>query len=183
MTENCTNAANAPAITLSLLGPDRKIIWQVEQTNHPYDGFEMKKIVLLTVVLIALLCLTSFVYSDFLSSLVPGWHTTIYPPYFFVMLAVLNVLFPVFAYWKLSNSGRKPRPLVLAAHALVSSAILIAAKFPLLFLPETQGQTNPDILLQLFDLTRMLYLAFVIEQVAFLLLILYWIGRKKPTAS
>ena len=45
---------------------------------------------------------------DFATSVIPGWHTTIFPPYFLINTIIFIVmLFVVMAYWKISKRTKE----------------------------------------------------------------------------
>lgn len=64
--------------------------------------FKPRQILILIAVLI-LICLTvSLLKNDFVSFILPGWHTTIYPPYFVISCISLSLawIFAILLIWK-----------------------------------------------------------------------------------
>ncbi|PVD53301.1 hypothetical protein DC498_05340 [Terrimonas sp.] len=72
---------------------------------------------------------------DFSTSIVPGWHTTIFPAYFIGELIVIIVLlFVIIGYWLLSKQGDKTSWILFAIHFLFTIPTIIYIKFPTVFL-------------------------------------------------
>ena len=82
-----------------------------------------------------LLLLTIPFSFDFATSVVPGWHTTIFPPYFTWGLIVMIVLLLVtIGYWLLSKRTDRINGILFAIHFALTIPIVIYLKFPSIFL-------------------------------------------------
>src|SRR5215216_5777514 len=94
--------------------------------NKPYIPF---------LAFLVLLLLTIPFSSDFATSVVPGWHTTIFPPYFIWGLVVIIVLVLVtIGYWLLSKRTGKTNWALFAIHFLLTIPTVIYLKFPAILL-------------------------------------------------
>ncbi|OJY85075.1 MAG: hypothetical protein BGP14_04315 [Sphingobacteriales bacterium 44-15] len=82
-----------------------------------------------------LLLLTIPFSFDFATSVVPGWHTTIFPPYFIWGLIVMIVLLLVtIGYWLLSKRTDKTNWTLFAIHFVLTIPTIIYLKFPSILL-------------------------------------------------
>jgi hypothetical protein len=78
---------------------------------------------------------------SFATSVVPGWHTVIFSPYFVASLAIsIFIILPTRAYWQLRKSPEEINWLMFALHLFFTIPIVIFLRFPGLFLP-THWQT------------------------------------------
>ena len=79
-------------------------------------NFMKRSYILLFVYLVMVLLAVDFSF-DSSTLAVPGWHTTIYPPYFIgVIILILVLLFVSIGYWLLSNRADKITWIVFALH-------------------------------------------------------------------
>lgn len=84
---------------------------------------------------LVLLLLTIPFSFDFATSVVPGWHTTIFPPYFIWGLIVLIVLLlATIGYWLLTKRTDKTNWSLFAIHFLLTIPTIIYLKFPSILL-------------------------------------------------
>jgi hypothetical protein len=82
-----------------------------------------------------LLLLTIPFSFDFATSVVPGWHTTIFPPYFTWGLIVMIVLLLVtIGYWLLSKRTDRINRILFAIHFALTIPIVIYLKSPSILL-------------------------------------------------
>lgn len=82
-----------------------------------------------------LLLLTIPFSFDFATSVIPGWHTTIFPPYFIWGLIVVIVLLLVtIGYWLLSKRTYKISWTLFAIHFALTIPTIIYLKFPSILL-------------------------------------------------
>lgn len=88
---------------------------------------------------LVLLLLTIPFSFDFATSVVPGWHTTIFPPYFIWGLIVISVLLLVtIGYWRLSKRVDKINWILFASHFVLTIPTVIFLIFPSIFLAVQQ---------------------------------------------
>ncbi|MVO11141.1 hypothetical protein GOQ30_18395 [Flavobacterium sp. TP390] len=69
---------------------------------------------------------------DFASSVIPGWHTTVYPPFFvwgIVKMIVLTAV--VFGYWKLYRKEHRINKFWFILHFLLTIPSVIDTLFPI----------------------------------------------------
>jgi hypothetical protein len=108
---------------------------------------------------------------DFATSIVPGWHTTIYPPYFiWGLILIVVLLFVTIGYWLLSRRVDKINWTLFAIHFILTIPTVIFLKFPSIFL--NVQQTSQDEILKATSLRIKLipvaWTLFFVEQVLFL---------------
>lgn len=78
-----------------------------------------------------LLLLTIPFSFDFATSMVPGWHTTIFPPYFIWGLIVMIVLLlATIGYWLISKRTDKTNWTLFATHLALTIPTIVYLKFP-----------------------------------------------------
>lgn len=71
--------------------------------------------------------------SDYATSVVPGWHTTIFPPYFILQfIVVLIILLVSFAYWKLSTITGTINWIFFIIHFILTIPAIIYLKYGLM---------------------------------------------------
>jgi hypothetical protein len=133
---------------------------------------------------LTLLLLTIPFSFDFATSVVPGWHTTIYPPYFIWTLALVVVLlFVVIGYWLISKRVDKTNWTLFIIHHLLTIPTVIFIKFPSILLDV--HQTDRDELIRSLALrVKLIPWAeglFVVGQIFFLVYFIRTIRRKPHT--
>jgi hypothetical protein len=102
---------------------------------------------------------------DFATSVVPGWHTTIFPPHFFLWLVIIIFLFlSTIGYWFLAKRVGKINWMSFFVHLVLNIPSLIFIKFPSFFLDLE--------VLYVFDLSKTLLIKSIL-----LVLILFMIGQ------
>ena len=68
--------------------------------------------------------------SDYATSVVPGWHTTIFPPYFiWQFIVVFIILLVSIAYWKLSKKTSTINWIFFIIHFILTIPAIIYLKF------------------------------------------------------
>ena len=132
-----------------------------------------------------LLLLTIPFSFDFATSAVPGWHTTIFPPYFIWGLVVLIVLLLVtIGYWLLTKRTDKTNWFLFAIHFLLTIPTVIYLKFPSILLDfkvTDQSEWIRAIQFRL-KLIPVAWVLFVVGQILFLIYFFRTI-KAKPTAT
>jgi hypothetical protein len=122
--------------------------------------------------LLLLLLLTIPFSFDFATSVVPGWHTTVFPPFFVwtVILAII-LLFVTIGYWLLSSRVDKMNWILFAIHFMLTVPTVIFIKFPSILLDVQE--TNQEELLQALSLRITLipvaWTLFIIGQILFVI--------------
>jgi len=120
---------------------------------------------------LVLLLLTIPLSFDFATSVVPGWHTTIYPPYFIWGLILIVVLLLVtIGYWLLSKRVDKINWTLIAIHFILTIPTVIFLNFPSIFLnvqPTNQEELLRDLSLRI-KLIPVAWTLFIVGQVLFL---------------
>jgi hypothetical protein len=67
----------------------------------------MKKLYIIFLVLGILLLISVNYTLDFVTSIIPGWHTTIFPPYFIAQIILAPLFFVLaFVYWRSSKNKK-----------------------------------------------------------------------------
>lgn len=133
-------------------------------------------------VFLILLLLVTPVSFDFLTSATPGWHTTIYPPWFIgACLLLLVLLFAIMGYWLQGRRADKMNWMLFACHWVFTIAAILYLKFPSIFLGAPI--TNPEKLMKAAQLrVKLIPIAwglFIIGQVFFLICYIRTIAAPK----
>jgi hypothetical protein len=142
----------------------------------------MKKPYIPFLAFLMLLLLTIPFSFDFATSVVPGWHTTIFPPYFIGGLIVIVVLLLVtIGYWLLSKRKKKINWKLFAFHFILTISTVILLKFPTIFL--NVEQTNQEEIIKAISLRMKListaWALFIIGQVLFVVYFIRTIKSKQ----
>lgn len=141
----------------------------------------MKKSYIPFLAFLVLLLLTIPFSCDFATSVVPGWHTTIFPPYFIWGVSVIIVLLLVtIGYWLLSNRVDKINWTLFAFHFILTIPTLIFLKFPSIYLgveQTTQEEITKAISLQI-KLIPVAWTLFIIGQAFFVIYFIRTVNSK-----
>ena len=133
-----------------------------------------------------LLLLTIPFSFDFATSVVPGWHTTIFPLYFIWGLSVLIVLLLLtIGYWLLSERTNKINWTLFIIHVALTIPTSIYLKFPSILLNVQLTDQNELIKLIEFrmKLIPVAWTLFIIGQILFLIYFVRTIKQNKPNAT
>lgn len=133
---------------------------------------------------LVLLFLTIPFSFDFATSVVPGWHTTIFPPYFIWGLILIIVLLLVtIGYWLLSKRVDKINWTLFAFHFILTIPTVIFLKFPSIFLDVQQ--TNHEEIIKAISLRikfiPLAWTLFIIGQTLFIIYFIRTINSKRIT--
>ena len=129
-----------------------------------------------------LLLLTIPFSFDFATSVVPGWHTTIFPPYFIWGLIVVIVLLLVtIGYWLLSKRTDKTNWSLFAIHFILTIPTIIYLKFPsiLLDVQKTDYEEMVETLEFRMKLVPVAWVLFIAGQILFLIYYIRTIKNKR----
>src|SRR5829696_10121100 len=122
-----------------------------------------------------LLLLTIPFSFDFATSVVPGWHTTIFPPYFIWGLIVIIVLLLVtIGYWLLSKRVDKVNWTLFAFHFILTIPTVIFLKFPSFFF-DVQQANQEEIIKAVSLQIKLIPVAWTLFIVGQLLFVIYYI--------
>jgi hypothetical protein len=128
----------------------------------------MKKSYILFFVFLVLVLLAIAFSFDSSNLAVPGWHTTIFPPYFIeVIISILVLLFVCIGYWLLSNRADKSSWILFALHCTLTIPTAVFIVFPSVFLNVQQGDQEEIIRAVIFrmKLIPVAWAVFIIGQV------------------
>lgn len=120
---------------------------------------------------------------DAATSVVPGWHISIFPTWFIIGVIVTIVLLLVtIAYWLLAKKrGIKPNPILFIGHILLTIPLLFYLRFPGVLI--TDQLNNEDEILQMLDLNRKTAISslilFILGQVSFIIYFIRILKNKK----
>lgn len=124
-----------------------------------------------------------FCMNDFVSSVIPGWHTTIYPFYYlgsFIKLLLLSLV--IFGYLKLSKTQDKLSSKFFYSHFFLTLPSILFSKIPISFLIEfdtnTVKMTNQIVTIGYIRI--ILFLLFLIGQIMFFI---YYYKTKKRLSN
>jgi hypothetical protein len=80
---------------------------------------------------------------DFATSVVPGWHATIIPPYFgWTIISIIILLFATIGYWLLAKRVDKINWTLFIVHFTLTIPTIIFTKFPAIFLDVQEANQN-----------------------------------------
>ena len=125
----------------------------------------------LLVILVLVLLAVAFSF-DSSTLAVPGWHTTIYPPYFIgVVISILVLLFVSIGYWLLTTRDNKINWILFALHFTLTIPTAVFIFFPSIFLNVQQGDQEEIIKAVIFrmKLIPVAWTLFIIGQVLFVI--------------
>lgn len=118
---------------------------------------------------------------DFSNSVVPGWHTAIFPPNFILgLLIIIVLLFVVIGYWLLSKKSDKTSWLLFAIHFLITITTVIYLWVPSIFLNLQVENRNEQIKTLAFrmKLIPLAWAFFIVGQILFLIYYIRILRRK-----
>jgi hypothetical protein len=128
----------------------------------------------LLVVLVLVLLAVAFSF-DSSTLAVPGWHTTIYPPYFIgVIISILVLLFVSIGYWLLTNIADKITWILFALHFTLTIPTAVFIFFPSIFLNVQQGDQEEIIKAVIFRM-KLIPVAWAVFIIGQALCIIYFI--------
>ena len=133
---------------------------------------------------LALLLLTIPFSFDFATSVVPGWHTTIFPPYFtWAVIVIIALLLATIGYWLLSKRVDKINWTLFAFHFTLTIPTIIFLKFPSIFLDVQQ--TNQEEIIKAITLRIKLipvaWALFILGQALFIIYFVRTIKSERKT--
>ena len=142
----------------------------------------MKRPYIPFIAFLVLLLLTIPFSFDFSTSVVPGWHTTIFPPYFIWGLILIIVLLLVtIGYWLLLKRVDRINWILFAFHFLLTIPTVIFLKFPSIFLDVQQ--TNQEEIIKAISLQIKLipvaWTLFIVGQTLFIIYFVRTINSKQ----
>lgn len=116
---------------------------------------------------------------DFATSVVPGWHTTIFPPYFAWALIVFIVLVTVtIGYWLLSKRTNKINWILFSSHFGLTIPTIIYLKIPTISL-DIKVTDQTDLLKASQFQMKLILVVWTLFIVGQLLFIIYFIRTIK----
>lgn len=128
-----------------------------------------------------LLLLTIPFSFDFATSVVPGWHTTIFPPYFiWGLIVVIILLLVTIGYWLLSKRTDKINWTLFAIHFALTIPTVIYLKFPSILLDVKLTDQNELIKAIEFRI-RLIPVAWTLFSAGKILFLIYFIRSIKQT--
>ena len=134
-------------------------------------------------VFIILLLLTFPFSFDFATSAVPGWHTTIFTPYFIWGIVIVIVLLLVtIGYWLLSKRTDKINWALFAIHFALTIPTVIYLKFPSIFLHSQLAGQNELLRATEFRI-RLIPVAWTLFMIGQVLFLIYYIRTIKTKRS
>ena len=128
---------------------------------------------------LVLLLLTIPFSFDFATSVVPGWHTTIFPSYFiWGLIVIIVLLIMTIGYWLLSKRVDKINWTLFAIHFLLTIPTVIFLKFPSIFL-DVQQTNQEEIIKALSFRIKLIPVAWTLFLVGQALFIIYFVRTIK----
>ena len=129
-------------------------------------------------IFLILLALTVFSHMRTAFAVVPGWHTTIYPPKYIITLSliILFLLLSIIGYGLLSWRHRPISVVVFILHLALTIPLIIVFVFPFKFIDRSspsldeferlynQRQCVEYLALSIFSLGQLFFLIYLIKQ-------------------
>lgn len=148
----------------------------------------MKKTLSFFIILFFLVIITFFVNpltSDFGASIVPGWHTTIYPRYYSTTVLLISlILLDFFIYRKFIIHNQFNSKAIIIIHFIVSCILMLLIRHPLLFIDDFTA--NPSSKEVVNFMTRFVYLNttfFALQLIYLLYILVIFIIRSKTFSN
>ncbi len=142
----------------------------------------MKKSYIPFLAFLILLVLTLPFPFHYATSVVPGWHTTIFPPYFAgIFVVVIVLLFITIAYWLLSKKVDKTNWTLFIIHFLATIPTIIFIRFPFILL-NSQQASEAELLTNISNRIKLIPMAssiFIAAQILFLIYFFRTIRAKR----
>lgn len=130
-----------------------------------------------------LLLLTLPFSFDFAASVVPGWHTTIFPPYFIGGLIVVFVLLLVtIGNWLLSKRTGKTNQTLFAIHFGLTIPTVIYLKFPYV-LADLRLTDQNELIEALSFRVKLISVAWTLFIVGQIIFLIYYIRTRKASRT
>lgn len=103
----------------------------------------MKKLIVPFLAFFSLLLLTLPLIIDFITSDIPGWHTTLNPPQFtWKFFILILICFMIIGNWLFSNRADKVNWILFSFHAFLTLSTVTYLKLPYIFLDITSSNQN-----------------------------------------
>lgn len=119
---------------------------------------------------LVLLLLTIPFPFDFTTSVVPGWHTIIFPPYFvWGIIVVIFLLLATIGYWLLKKRVDKISWTLFVFHFIMTIPTVIFLKFPTILL-DVQKANQEEVMKEVFLRIKLIPISwalFIIGQILF----------------
>ena len=142
----------------------------------------MKKSYIPFLAFLILLVLTIPFPFDYTTSVISGWHTTIFPLYFtWIFVVMIILIFVTIAYWLLSRRVDKTNWTLFIIHLLVTIPTIIFIRFPFILLNAHQAN-QPELLTNISTRIKSIQIAswvFIAGQILFLIYFIRTITAKR----
>lgn len=97
--------------------------------------------------------------SDYATSVVPGWHTTIFPPYAFgQFILILSLVGVSFGYWRLSKQTDTINWKLFFIHFILTIPLLILLKFDTHISTDINPITTVSVSIFMFIIGQIIFL-------------------------
>lgn len=122
-----------------------------------------------------ILLLLNFPFLPFATSVIPGWHTTIYPPYFIAgVVAIIILMLVIIGYWLLLKRVDKVNWTLFVLHLLLTIPTVIYLKYPMMFL-DFEHSSLGDVADKMVIRFQLITISWVLFGVGQLLFIVYFV--------
>jgi hypothetical protein len=142
----------------------------------------MKKSYIPFLAFLILLVLTIPFPFHFAASVIPGWHTIIFPTYLVrTIIVVIILILATFAYWLLSKRVDKTNWTIFIIHFLATIPTVMFIKFPFMLL-NAQHASHAELLRNIsirIKLIPIAYWIFIAGQILFLIYFIRTITAKR----
>lgn len=122
-----------------------------------------------------ILLILNYPFLPYANSVIPGWHTTIYPPYFVAGAVVLIILMLVIiGYWLLLKRVDKVNWTLFVLHLLFTIPTVIYLKYPMMFF-DFEHSSPEDIAKETVTRFQLITISWVLFAIGQLVFIVYFL--------
>lgn len=123
---------------------------------------------------LSLILLTAFSSFNGATSVIPGWHTTIFPPYFILSVVLIcALLLATVGYWLLARRVDKISWVLFCAHFILTMPAFVFLTYPTVFMDMDQ-QNQTSIFSEISFRLKLIPLAWILFGLGQLLFMVYY---------
>ncbi len=149
-------------------------------SNLTQNDVKSKKGLIFILLFLATLLLLMNPYTfDFATSIIPGWHTTIFPPFFIAsFLLIIILLIDSFIYWRLHKAKSEKSKTIVIIHFIFTMVMALLIKYPDLYFKDINPNYTVTEILNLLDWVKYASYFFVVLQILYFVYIIKVLSRK-----
>jgi hypothetical protein len=105
---------------------------------------------------------------DYATSVVPGWHTTILPPYFIAgIIVTITLLTDYFIFMKLTKINSITPKKIVIAHFIITTVMVIFLKYPELYFDFINSEHSITEIISIMENIKYAFLSFIVLQIIY----------------